>query len=268
MLEQIKIIFIDLDGTLLNNKSEITEYTRKVIQNAMQKGIYIILCSGRASKDMIDKSKFVNAYPIVISDNGALVYNYETNTNIYQDKIKLKELIEIWDFAEKNNINIVYNSQLKRLKSKNAKKEGTIIHNASEIEDNITQIVVDTNNYDGIKKLKELIKTKYTNLENKNLWEFTDINSNELYFEMDISNKFNNKGKAINKVLEYLNIKKENVACFGDQINDFSMFESCGIKISMSNAVYELKQKADFTTEYSNDEDGVAKFIEKYILRR
>ncbi len=266
MLKQIKVIFTDLDGTLLNNKSEITEYSKKVIQSAMQKGIYIIFCSGRASKDIIDKSKFVNAYPIIISDNGALVYNYETNTNIYQDKINFKELIEIWDFTQENNINIVYNAQLKRLKSKNANKEGMIINTADEIEDSITQIVVDTNNYDGIKKLKKLIDTKYTNLENKNLWKFSPKNSAEVYFEMDISNKFNSKGNAINKVLEYLNIKKENAACFGDQINDFSMFDSCGIKISMNNAIYQLKQKSNFITEYSNDEDGVAKFIEKYIL--
>ena len=266
MLDQIKVIFIDLDGTLLNNKNEITKYSREIIQNAVQKGIYIILCSGRASKDIISKSKFVNAYPIIISDNGALVYDYETKTNIYQSKIKLKELIEIWNFTKENNINIVYNSQLKRLKSKNSNKEGTIIYTAKEIEDNVTQIVVDTNNYDGIKKLKKLIETKYINLETKNFWEFTVANSNEVYFEMDITNKFNSKGNAINKVLGYLNIKKENSACFGDQINDFSMFESCGIKISMSNANYQLKQKADFITEYSNNEDGVAKFIEKYIL--
>ena len=266
MLKQIKIIFVDLDGTLLNDRNEATTYSKEIISKAVQKGIYVIICSGRANNDVIEKSRLISASPIIISSNGSMVFNYETDTSIYVSKIDLAELIDIWNFAQNNNINITFNSTYKRLKNGKSSKEGTVIHNIEKIENNITQIVADSNNYESIKRLKELIENKYSNLEVKNFWEQSIANSKEQIFEMDITNKFNSKGNAVNKVLNFLNISKENAACFGDQMNDFSMFQACGIKIAVRNANEKLKQKADFITEYTNNEDGVAKFIERYIL--
>ena len=266
MLKQSKILFIDLDGTLLNSKGEITSYTKKIIKEAKEKGLYVILCSGRSNNDVIEKSKTVNASPIVISNNGALIFNYELNTKIYESKIELNTLVDIWNFAQCNNINVTYNSTYKRFKSINSKKNAIVVNNIEEIEDDATQIVVDTNDYDSIKQLKELIKNKYQDLEIINFWRQSTENSKEQFFEMDILNKFNSKGISIDKLLQFLNINKEYSICFGDQINDFSMFQSCGIKIAMKNGSEELKQKADLITSYTNNEDGVAKFIEKCIL--
>lgn len=77
----------------------------------------------------------------------------------------------------------------------------------------------------------------------------------------------NSKGKAINILLKYLNINKDQTICFGDQMNDYPMFESCKYSVAMINGNEELKKKATFITEFTNDEDGVAHFIEKYIIK-
>ena len=73
-----------------------------------------------------------------------------------------------------------------------------------------------------------------------------------------------NKGNAINYFLEFIGAKKEESICFGDHFNDNEMFEVCGYKVAMENSSDELKLKADYIT-LSNNEDGVAHFIENYI---
>lgn len=266
MLKQSKIIFIDLDGTLLNDRSEITIYTKEIIKKIVQKGVYVIICSGRSNSDTTEKSRIVKASPIVISDNGASIFNYETNTKIFESKIDFIVLKNIWNFAMNNNINITYNSTYKRFKSKNSNKEAVIISNIEGLEDDITQIVVDTNNYENIKSLENFIKDNYNQLEIKNFWSRYTEDSKEKLFEMDIANKFNSKGNAINELLKWLNIDKKYAMCFGDQMNDLSMFQNCGIKIAMNNGNEQLKRNADFVTTYNNNENGVAMFIEKYIL--
>ena len=74
-----------------------------------------------------------------------------------------------------------------------------------------------------------------------------------------------NKGTAIKKLLEILNIKKEEAIAIGDDNNDLSMFEQVGYKVAVANAINIVKEKADEIT-LSNDDDGVAVFLEKLIL--
>ena len=84
------------------------------------------------------------------------------------------------------------------------------------------------------------------------------------YF-FDITNKDVSKGVAIEKVLKHLNISKENSIGFGDHINDYDLFNAVGFKVAMGNANEKLKEKADYVT-LTNDENGVADFINKYLL--
>lgn len=81
----------------------------------------------------------------------------------------------------------------------------------------------------------------------------------------DIANIDCNKGTAIKKLLEILNIKKEEAIAIGDDNNDLSMFEQVGYKVAVANAIDIVKEKADEIT-LSNDDDGVAVFLEKLIL--
>ena len=69
-----------------------------------------------------------------------------------------------------------------------------------------------------------------------------------------------NKGDAVKLLLKKLNIDKKYSICFGDSINDFDMFDACGIKVAMGNALDSLKEKADYITE-SNDNDGITYFF-------
>ena len=262
MTKDIEIIFIDIDGTLTNNKGIITDYTKTVIKTLTKKGIYVIMCSGRANNDLIEKSKIANASPIIISSNGTLIFDYKKDIKIYESKIDFKLLEEIWDFSLENNIDLTFNSIYKRFKTANSRKDATIISNLLKVNENVTQIVAEANSYEAINLLMNFID-KFNSLKYGFPISQHDT-SNNVYYELDIYNDKNEKGNAIRILLDYLNINKNFSMGIGDGINDFSMFNVCKYKVAMVNGNKKLKEKADFVTKFNNDEDGVAKFIKNF----
>lgn len=265
MIGETKIIFIDLDGTLLNKKSEITFYTQNIIKEVIQKGIFFVICSGRANRDTVNIIKEMNT-KIVISDNGSIVYDYIADKKIFESDIKKNILTDIWKFARKNNVSLTCNGTYNRFKDKDSNKEAIIVKEIDEVKEDITQIVATAKEYASIEKVKHYIKDNYPEIEVKNLWCQNSKETKKVVYEMDITNKNNSKGNAIKNLLKYLSIDKKYAICFGDQMNDVSMFKACDIKIAMKNANDELKAKADYITDYDNDNDGVAKFISKNLL--
>ena len=115
-----------------------------------------------------------------------------------------------------------------------------------------------------IKKLISFVD-KFTSLEYGAPICQHDVKNN-IYYELDIYNNSNDKGTAIKILLKYLDLNRNYSMCFGDGRNDCSMFNVCKNKVAMLNGNNKLKEKADFVTEYSNEKDGVAKFIEKNLL--
>lgn len=266
MLDNIKIIFTDLDGTALDNSGNFSNYTKNIFNQIIHKGIYVVLCSGRSNSDMIKKSKDAGVSSFVISSNGAMVFDYNTNKKIYESSIDKNTLEEIWNFANYNNMNITLNGTFNRFKNENSKKSGIIISNISEIKEEITQIVIDTKEFEKITYLRNLIQN-YEDIEAKNFGSqiFNNFAPTEDGFELDIVNKGNNKGLAVRNTLRHLNLNDDNALCFGDQMNDYPMFEECGITVATDNASDELKKFANYITS-SNDNDGVAEFLENYLL--
>ena len=83
---------------------------------------------------------------------------------------------------------------------------------------------------------------------------------------LEINYKDVSKGNAIKSLLDKYNIKEEELVCIGDNENDISMIKLAGLGIAMGNAISEVKNIADYITD-TNKRDGVAKAIEKFILK-
>ena len=263
MNKNIKIIFIDLDGTVLNNNSQASQKTINIIKKIIEKNILVILCSGRANSNMINISKTVNSSPIIISSNGSLAFDYTKNKILYDTPINQNDLNIIWNYSCQKEIGLTLNSIFDRFKNNNSILEAKLINSLSGINSSISQIVATSINLENLENLKNYISLYSSDTESKNIWQ-----NNKNYFEMDIFNKANSKGKAIKEILSYLNIPKDFSMCIGDQTNDISMFEECNVKVAMKNGNELLKSKSDYITDYTNNDDGVAKFLEKYFLLR
>lgn len=271
-LKNIKSVFLDIDGTLTNSSKEITEQTKAAIKKARDKGIYVVLCSGRSNKDVCKYSREASASNYAISSNGAQIYDYETNENLYKNDIEYLDLKNVWEYCDKNNLELILSGENDQYGNKNfcsdMYKDKVIVDDVEDLKNvTIYQIIVNSNSYYDMEDCENYIKL------NKNLrianysreYISKDKNSKEPYY-IFINNKSADKGTAISEFLEKKNIKKEEAICFGDRINDITMFKNCGYKVAMQNADKELKELASYIT-LSNNEDGVADFLNKYIIK-
>lgn len=266
-LNNIKIVFIDIDGTLVNKRKRVTLKTRKSIKKVVDKGIYVVLVSGRDVLHTIDKSRRALASSIVISSNGSEIYDYNKQKTIFIDEIKKKKIEQVWNYCNKNEIGLLIKSISGKYMNKyligKDKESSILITSEKELKKIVfSQIVFVCNDIEKMIKAKEYITSLELSVTNYSE-SFLDNNISDRY-RLDINNKNVSKGVAITKLLKYLKISKEDSLCFGDFINDIEMFDACGMKVAMENACDSLKEKADFITS-SNNNNGVALFLDKYL---
>lgn len=269
-----KLVAIDMDGTLLNSQHEISERNKKAIKDATEKGINIVITTGRIFTSAKYYAKLLGIKTPIIACNGAYIREYERNNVIYDCPMNLEDCIKVLVEAEKNEIYYhLYDNQnfyVKELKYSSLKYFNW--NNEQKPEDRIN-IHIESN----LIQLLEMEKPKIYKIvlmdENKDkLVRFRDLIEKNKEIEIDsswhnnleIMNKGVSKGNALNHLCKLLGIKNSEVAAIGDNHNDISMFKYSGYSIAMGNAEEQIKNMADFVTD-TNDNDGVAKAIEKIL---
>lgn len=267
----IKAVFIDIDETLLNSQRKISTNTKKQIkQCVVDKGIKIILTSGRSRKDAIEYQKEIGASPYIISSNGASAYDALENKEIYNETLKKETVKKLLNYANNNEYKINLNYKDKLVLNKafypDEKDKERTIEQLEEIAEKepVVQCVLFNTNIEKMREFKAYLEKEFNDiqiinqskkLKNPNLPESKN-------YYCDVTSKLVSKGKAVQSICEYLQIKKEEIITIGDGENDISMFEITPNSIAMKNAQESVKKHAKYITD-SNDEDGVAKVLEK-----
>lgn len=287
-----KIITIDLDGTLLNSFGEISEENIMALRKCLEKGIEVVLASGRVVSSIKNFANEIGNNNYLISGNGSTVYDIKNEKIIYHNTIPKEKVLKIIEICEENSIyysvytekgiitkslnyNILFYHK-ENLKKVNSEKTNiNIVQNnydyIESLEDSqISKISVcdkDKIVFDGIlKKMKQIEKLDVldvAHMSRKYIENGTEIVPIEFYYT-EITNENVNKWEAIKFLAEKLNIKAEEVMAIGDNINDKEMLENAGLGIAMGNAASYIKEFADYVT-LDNNNNGVAKAIEKYI---
>lgn len=269
-MQNIKIIFIDLDGTLTDSNKLISPNSLKIIRKVIEKNITIVLCSGRTNSYVINYANQIGNLKYIISSNGAEIFDIIDNSDVFKNCLSFANVQKLWKYSLDNNFELLINTQNARYTNMPLKdKDDTskiFIKSIKHLKStDIYQIVVSSDDYNKMCELKKFIQsTKDLTIKNIS-HSFLNKEENKSYF-FDIVNSNTSKGNAIQNLLQYLNISKKHTLCFGDSINDCDMFKVCEFKVAMKNSVPELKQLANYIT-LSNDEDGVAYFIENNILK-
>lgn len=269
-----KLVAIDMDGTLLNSKGMVSDRTRQAIYDAGKKGVYVVLATGRILKSAINHSMELNLNKPIISSNGAIIVDENKNI-IYERPMKLDAVEKVIKLGQSENIyyhfynedsfyaNTYIEEVLNFYNTEDSKKNGR------EIKVNIFQDVKEiTGNNINVYKFLFIDdnRNKLDSLKEK-LMDVNDISvcsswgNNLEVMDLEVS-----KGKGLEYLCNRLNIPSDQVIAIGDNENDISMIEYAGLGVAMGNGVEKTKSLADLITK-TNDEDGVAKIIEKYILK-
>ena len=266
----IKAVFIDIDGTLKNSKKEVSKKTKIEIERCIQKDIKIILTSGRSEKETIEHQQELKTSPYIISSNGASCYDIKKEQEFYSVPLKRKIIQQLFEFTNKNGYNIKFNYKDKialsralyqdeKDKEKSTEELKKIIQN-----ERIIQCVILNSNIEKMKELKEVLKrnfpeTKIVN-ESKRI-EHPELEPSKNYY-CDVVSTEVSKGRAVCEMCKYLNLKEKEIMTIGDGENDISMFNITPYSVVMGNALDNVKKYAKYETA-TNDEDGVAKMLEK-----
>ena len=264
-----KAIFIDIDGTLRNDDREITYKTKEAIKNIREKGILVILCSGRPIKTTLEISEESCASNYIITSNGAYGYNYIENKCIFKNPMRINDCLEIYKIAKENNVNFIMNTEKGRIVLKKTSNNSDKILDVP-IEEflsktEVMQCLIQDTSFEKIKSLKPLIE-EIQNVEIKNQSKsLTNVNMKPRETTYcDIADIKTSKGYGIKKMCESLKINLKDTISIGDDYNDISMFLVTGFSVAMENANNDDKSKAKYITKSNNDE-GVAVFLEKIL---
>ena len=273
--DNYKIVFLDVDGTLLRPDQTISEHTIETLTKLQENNIECVIASGRQREMTKNLSKRINGSKFVISATGSDVYDYENNIEIFKDVLDRKIVEKLYNLVE------FYNARIRLLTgshaysnkpSKNAvdieKPIGSDINEFLDRE-TVSQCVIMTKDIEVINKIKQEIKeipsikicnqSKILADENYKISEYPEL-------FIDVCNARTSKGNGIKKLCEYLNIKKEDTVSIGDDFNDLPMFENTNISVAMGNSPQKVKEEAKLVT-LNNSEDGVAYIIEKIFKK-
>ncbi|PID01863.1 hydrolase Cof [Sporosarcina sp. P2] len=246
-----KIVFFDLDGTLMNHDKTILESTKQSLKALRDKGIYTVICTGRAPlmfKWLLEELSF-DSY---VSMNGQhVVLEGEV---IYSNPMKPEVIQQLTELAHKQGHGLTY-STFESFVS-NVEEHPLVQEGTARLK--IPYPPVDPNVYShSVVNQVQIYSTpketeKYMELFKDYSFIRWDENS------VDMLPEGASKAIGIQKMLEHMDIPVENSYAFGDGANDMQMIETVGIGVAMENAIPELKEVADHVTA-SCSEDGIMK---------
>ena len=269
----IKHLFSDLDGTLLNNNGELSDYTKKIIGEC---NIPLTLVSARSPQKMQSILNDLGVGGIHIAFNGAMVFKKEStkftilNKEILNRELARKLVLDIRSKFPKVGISLyddenwnvdVINKVIEREK-KVVKVNYNLVNFNQYFNENLKEVYKVSFIEDDIEVFKKLVNYVEVNYSDEKI---TIQKSLSEYLEITHVNA--KKSLGIEYVMKLKNIDRESTVAFGDGENDISMLQSAGYSIVMGNASDKVKEHADFITK-SNIEDGVAYVVEDIIAKQ
>ncbi len=267
-----KVIALDMDGTLLNEKKEITPATMKALREAKDMGVKVVLASGRPIEGLykyLDEIGLVEEDQYVLSYNGSLVQETKSKKIICENALKGEDYIYTYEIARELGLNIHAFSAERGLITPKLNKYTQYEADMNGITATVEPISVIKNEEDIIKIMyidePEVLEEGIKRLPQELYDKYTVVRSAPFFLEF--VNKESSKGVGLKALSEHLGITEKEVIAVGDANNDLSMLEYAGLGVAMENGTKEVKEIANYITK-SNEEDGVAHIINKFILEK
>ncbi|MGN0156296.1 MAG: Cof-type HAD-IIB family hydrolase [Lachnospiraceae bacterium] len=267
-----KILFTDLDGTLLNNESKIFPEMKQALDDMIAAGNTLVLASGRPLNSILEvKENAGISYPgmYITANNGSLIYDCDAKKSIYEIRVSLDDVSKVWELAASMQVHIQTYTEDSIIVGKDDEETQFYrrkIHLPLIISDNPLKVLsvppykllaIDLHDKNHLVQFADAIREMSGN-------RLSTIFSSDTYLE--VFNSTAGKGRALQWLCDYLSIPVADSIASGDAENDLSMLKAAGLSVAMCNGSDILKEQADVITARSNHENGLSDIIHKYML--
>lgn len=267
-----RLIALDMDDTLLTSGLQISDRAVNAIQKLAAQKIFIVICTGRMQKGIepfvrrlcLPQNEF-SRYAIL--SNGSLIFDLHSKREIFSRKVDYEILLRAKEEAARLGLPCqVYDSEnsFSNVENNFSRKEVILSKIELKVPDDFDSFLKQ-----GFSKMlipgdEQTIKKLFGILQNA-LGKRAVIVISKPYF-LEVLPPNSGKGEALEILSERLGIKMRDVMAFGDSMNDETMILKSGLSVAMRNGLQTIQDEAKFVTRFSNDEDGVADFLEEFVL--
>lgn len=269
-MENKHLIALDLDGTLLTDKKEISPRTKQAVLSAIEAGHIVVIATGRPHRASIDFYQELGLDTPMVNFNGALIHHpRDSKWDVLHNPLPLETAYKIIDAAHEVDVkNILaevkdqvyldtYDEQIIEIfDAAGADTFFKVGNIKNEVKEDPTSLLIHPKE-SHIQELRDHLDDYHAELIEHRKWGAP-------WNIIEIVKKGMNKAVGLEKVAYYFDIPQSRVIAFGDEDNDLEMIDYAGAGVAMGNAIDELKDVAKHVTT-TNEEDGIASFLEKYL---
>ncbi len=261
-----RMITIDIDDTLLNDRRQISEGNRRALKAAIDRGVTVSLATGRMHRSARQVAEQIGLQAPVISYQGALIKNWPDDATLYERSVPASAAHRVDEFCRRQGFHLqVYSDDVLYVKEEGEKIRHYIqISNVPfKVEPDFTRLLD--------RPLTKLLIYEEPAVLDQIAQELRPILGDEVHitkskpFFLEFMHKQGTKGQALRFLSAHFGYDLSEVMAIGDSWNDHDMLQTAGLGVAVANAVEPLKRIADEIT-LSNNEDGVKHIVEKYIL--
>ena len=268
-----RLLFLDLDGTLLNDAKQITDGNREALERTLQRGHGVIISTGRPLKSALEQSVRLGLDKpgcYAIAYNGAIVYDWGKKERLFTRALEKDAVVQVFEQANALEEHVQTYDSLDVLVEPRG-DDDTVRRYCKMVS--MTYRVIDDIHTD----LKENpVKCLVINYEKKDgllqmqTWIRENVPMADCFFSCDqlleVVPKGVNKGEAVKMLCSLVGVDIENAVAVGDAANDLAMLKAAGVGVAMANGSDEVKAAADYITIRDNNHDGVAEVADKFFF--
>jgi len=263
-----RMLVLDLDDTLLRDDYSISSRTKKLLIQAQETGVKVVLASGRPTPAMMQYARILRLAEFdsyLISFNGAVATSLKTNKILFESSLTKAEVHSLHDFSIENNVHILTYSEKGIISETDSeyidveiKLTGIPHHKVTSFKNEINTSAVKCimlEHPDYLKQVEKKLKAERPDLS---------VSRSKPFF-LEVMSHGIDKAACISFLAKRLGIKQSEIIAVGNAGNDLTMIKYAGLGVWVDNVTPELRHQADYIVA-SNNNDGVAEVIERFIL--
>jgi 5-amino-6-(5-phospho-D-ribitylamino)uracil phosphatase len=265
----IKLVAIDLDGTLLWSNKHISDANAQAIADLTQRGVRVVLASARPPRGVRDIYQRLSLDTLQVNYNGALIHDMPNDKHVFHQPMTLELATQIIYFARAMDPDIIVNVEVLDQWHTDRVDDAFPTETSklyppdhlgpldSFLNQPVTKLMLAAEP-ERLAPVHHAIKEKFAD---QIMFAINDD------YMIQIAHKQVDKANALQFVAEHYNVPQEHVMAIGDASNDLGMVRWAGLGVAMANGGDQLRQAADVIAP-ANDDDGVAHVLKQYILDR